>query len=226
MPEIIIYNTLKSILQIVKEDFINAEDEKNTILYNFFGVDFNDNRLIFESFNYFEQAKELFVKRSVSVNIGYNLETAPLGCVHILLPNENGRDLNIGADENYQPNIVETDSSGKSYYTPQYNSVYDATYNLMITSENTFQVLLIYNLFKAALVSIYYHLELSGLRLPKISGQDINLQSDLVPTHIFHRSLMLSFIYEISVPDFFRRKIISNFTATAIIISNTNNNSQ
>lgn len=222
MPEIVIYNTLKSIFKIVKEDFANASSEQDTILYNFFGKDENNNIVSWETFDYFEQSKELFINRNIEVNLGYNMENSGMGVVHILLPEEIGRDFGIGADENYQPNVITNISNGVDNFTPQYNKMYDANYNLMITSENTLEVLLIYNFIKASFIALHYHLELSGLRLPKFSGRDVQIQSDLVPTHIFHRSFNLSFMYEVYVPDFFSKRIIRGFSVTGITLSNTN----
>lgn len=222
MPEIILYNTLKSIFNIVKKDFNESESEKDSILYSYFGLDDNGNRLSWETFDYFEQAKELFIRRNIEVNLGYNLEKSAMGVVHILLPEETGRDLGIGADENYQPNVIEHQSSGRSNYKAQFTNTFDANYNLMITSENTMEVLLLYNFIKASFISLYYHLELSGLRLPKLSGRDVQFQSDLVPTNVFHRSLNVSFMYEVTVPDLFSKRIIRAFSVTGINSSNTN----
>ena len=80
--------------------------------------------------------------------------------------------------------------------------------------------MLIYNLLKASFIALNAHIELAGLRLPKISGQDINFQSDLIPTHIFHRSLMLNFKYEVNVSDFFYKRIIKSFKVTGITYEN------
>lgn len=226
MPEITLYDTLNAIFKIIKDDYrANEHDTTKSMLWYFFGKDDNDNDIKLETFNYFKQAKEMFVDRTVNVNIGYNMELSPKGCIHILLPNETGMPLGIGTNENYQGNFIEKNPDGKNNYRAQFTANYDATYNLMITSENTLEVILIYNLIKAALLTLTYHLSLSGLLLPRISGQDVNVQSDLVPNTIFHRSLMLNFQYELSVPDFFTRKIITNFASAGIIISNTNTNS-
>lgn len=212
MPEIIIYKTLVAIFNIVKEDFLSATSEDETMLYSFFGKDENGDLLNFEQFKYFEQAKETFIQKTPQVNLGYNLEVASQGCVHILLPGEQGQHLSLGADENYQP-YVERNDDFKEVFSQRFES----TYNMLITSENTFEVILIYNLLKSSILALNYHFELAGLRLPKTSGQDLNVQSDLVPTHIFHRSLMLNFFYELNVSNFFYRKLVKNFKITGII---------
>src|ERR1035438_7103055 len=88
MPDMILYKFLKSIFNIIKKDFQGQEDASKTILYSFFGKDEFGNDLEFETFNYFKQAKATFIVRDINVYIGYNLETAAMGCVHILLPSE------------------------------------------------------------------------------------------------------------------------------------------
>lgn len=211
MPEIIIYKSLVSIFNIVKQDFLESTDEEQSMLFNFFGKDENGDFLNFEQFNYFEQAKETFIQKSPQVNLGYNLEVASMGSIHILLPGENGQPLTIGADENYQPYI-----QNQTEFKATFSQRFDSTYNILITSENTFEVILIYNLLKSSILALNYHFELAGLRLPKTSGQDLNVQSDLVPTHIFHRSLMLNFFYELNVSDFFYKKLVKNFKITGI----------
>lgn len=221
MPEIILYKTLMAIFQIVRDDYANQTSEADSLLHQYFGIDECGNPIQWESFNYYEQAKELFInKDKIQVNLGYNMQTSDVACVHIMLPNESGRPFGIGADENYI-GYAAHDSD-----VPQeqaiFTKLFDATYNLIITSENTLEVLLIYNFLKASFISLHTHIELSGLRLPKISGQDIQLQSDLVPPHIFHRGFGLSFVYEVHVPDIMRRKLIKEFKVTGITLSDSN----
>ena len=84
----------------------------------------------------------------------------------------------------------------------------------MITSENIFEVLIVYHYLKAALDAVYYHFELKGLRNMKISGADVNIQQDMVPKSIFHRTLTLHFFYEANTLDFIRREIVRNFAVS------------
>jgi hypothetical protein len=217
MPEVVLYHTLNSILEIVRNDF-NSHQVEDTILYHYFAKNECGQDVKWETFHYFEQAKELFVhKNKIQVNLGYNMEVSDIACIHILLPSESGQPLGIGADENY---IGYQENKHQDTYQAIFTEMFDATYNLIITSESTLEVLLIYNLLKASLISLYTHIELSGLRLPKISGQDIQLAGDLVPPHIFHRSLSLNFKYEVHVPDILRNRMIKDFQVTGIIQSN------
>lgn len=217
MPEIRIYETLNYIFKKVREDYNNCSNERDSILFEMFAIDENGNEVAWESFNYFAQCKELFVgKNPIQINLGYNLQVSDIACVHIILPSENAKPLGIGADEGYAGyRENEEGSSIKEIYT----QTFDANYNLIITSKNTMEVILIYNLLKASLLSLKNHIELSGLMLFKTSGQDIQLQSDLVPTHIFHRSLGLSFTYEFQASDVLAKKLIMDFDITGIKLS-------
>jgi hypothetical protein len=213
MPEVILYKSLKSIFEIVKKDYNDNVDKEKTLLYSLFGKDENGDLLNFEEFEYFKQSIETFVLKTPQVNLGYNLEVANLGCVHILLPAENGSPLSIGGDEGYVPNQVD---EAQGIFREVFAQKFDTTYNLLISSENTFEVVLIYNLLKASFLALNAHFELAGLRLPKVSGQDLNVDSNLVPTHIFHRSLMVNFFYELIVPNFFYRSLVKEFTISGI----------
>ena len=220
MPEIVLYNTINSILDIVRSDF-NNNQLQDTILFHYFGKTECGDNVNWETFNYLEQAKELFVnKNKIQVNLGYNMSVSDIACIHIMLPSETGQPLGIGADENY---IGYQENKHSDTMQAIFTEMFDATYNLIITSESTMEVLLIYNFLKASFISLYTHIELSGLRLPKISGQDIQLQNDLVPPHIFHRSLGLNFKYEVHVPDILRKRMIKDFNITGISLSNIDN---
>lgn len=216
MPEMVIYKTLKAIFSTIKADFAENPEEE-TMLYRFFKKDENGNDIKWETFNHYDQAKDIFINKDTEIHLGYNLEVAGMGCVHILLPSETGSPLGIGADENYQDPITTTDGMANEYRQAVFTKKFDSTYQLMITSENTLEVLLIYNFIKACFISLNAHLELAGLRNPRFGGNDVNIQSDKVPTHIFHRSFSLNFFYEVHVPELFRNRLIKDFNSTGII---------
>lgn len=216
MPEVLLYDTLNGIMKIIKEDWANNPKEE-TMLSHFFNLDENERPIKWESFNFFEQAEELFINQSVNIFMGYNMEAAKTGCIHILLPSESGKPLSIGADEGSEDPVVTFDGMENEYQQAVFSNKFDANYQLLITSENTLEVILIYNFLKAVMLSLNPHLELAGLRDMKMGGQDINMQTDLVPTHIFHRAFTMTFWYEVFVPSVFRKRLIKNFASTGII---------
>lgn len=215
IPEMIIYNFLNAFLKNIKEDLKN-NDEKATILYTAFAVDECGNELNLENYKYYEQLKDIILKREVTVSLGYNLQVASQLAIHIILPGETGDHVTIGADEGYQEGFHKDEDNFYETKTRKYNT----SYNLMITSENSTEVILFYHLLKVMFLSCIDQLEFMGLRDPKDSGQDVTIQTDLVPPNIFHRVLSLSFFYEVTVRDFLAKAIIKNFKITGIIKSN------
>lgn len=221
MPELVIHKVIESTFKTVKDSYLadTTIDKSDNLLYYFFKKDENGFDVKFKTMDYYNQAVELFTIRKIEVNMGYNMEVADIPNIHILLPNETSRPLGIGADENYQEPIYIERLVGEETVTdvqPLFTQTFDTNYNLMITSPNVFEVLLIYNLLKMGFLSLHEHIELQGLRTMKIGGQDIQIQSDLVPTHIFHRNLTLSFFYEMESPRHFKELLIRNFTVTGI----------
>lgn len=201
IPEIILYNTIKSFVQVVKNDYMNATDKTQTILNDLFNVDNNSNVLSLENFNYLEQSIALFTRtqespREFLVSIGYNLQRAFLPCVHILLPQESpGRYDSIGLSQG------EISTEYHPEATPQYEIVtriitFRATFDLMITSDNSSEVLLIYYFVKTMFPYCVDTLEILGLHNFKFTGQDVQLDREYGPPNIFHRSLRVEFDYQ------------------------------
>ena len=207
LPELVIYKTLVAIIKLLRKDLETNVNEKDTILYRIFGLDEQGEDLQINIYNYFKQAKKILeTKQNLSVNFGYNQEVANMISLHIILPSETGK-IGIGADEGYMNNIDDTETLYNGYYT----SVYEATYQIMITSNNSAEVSVVYFILKSMLLMLIDQLELMGLHLPSISGNDIVMQDDLTPVPIFHKVLNLSFTYEHNVPQALQKNIIKNF---------------
>lgn len=206
-PDIILCRTLESIVKLLRNDLMqNRENEHESILYKILGVDEEEKPLKWNFVNFFRQAKKIILdENNLSVNFGYNLETSTPICMHIILPSEQGR-MCIGADEGY---LGERDENGdlQLYHT----EMYETTYQIMITSTNSTEVTLVYNIMKSMLLMIVDQLDLLGLRCPTFSGNDIVIQDDLTPVPIFHRVLNISFNYEHNVPKLTKDKVGRNF---------------
>ena len=212
LPEFVIQKTLVSIVRLLRDDLEkNKEDETQTILYKILGVDETGAALQINLYNVFKQAKKIIqTKNNLSVNFGYNQEVAQIISLHILLPSEQGK-MAIGADEGYLVDNV-VDARGKckgvqNYYT----QMYETTYQIMITSNNSAEVNVVYNILKSMLLMLVPHLELMGLRLPTLSGNDVVMQDDLVPVPLFHKVINLSFTYEHNVPQLIQEQVAKNF---------------
>ena len=139
----------------------------------------------------------------------HNQEVANMIALHIILPSETGK-IGIGADEGYINEVDENEIKNQGYLT----QVYETTYQIMITSNNSAEVNVVYNILKSMLLMLTDHLEFMGLRLPSISGNDIVVQDDLTPVPIFHRVLNLSFTYEHVVPKLLKNEVAKRFFYT------------
>lgn len=208
LPELVIHNVLVSIITLLRTDLQeNSSDETESILYKILGLDEEEQPIQLNLYNYFKQAKKiLLTEHNLSINFGYNQEVANMISLHILLPSETGK-VGIGADEGYMNNVDENETLYNGYYT----AVYESTYQIMITSNNSAEVNVVYTILKSMLLMLIDQLELFGLRLPSISGNDIVMQDDLTPVPIFHKVLNLTFTYEHNVPQRLQRNIIKKF---------------
>lgn len=212
LPEIVIYNTLETIVKLLRDDLKeHATDDKETILYKILGVDEEGKPIKMNLYNYFIQAKKMIMTpQNLSVNFGYNQEVAKIISMHILLPSEQGTAA-IGEDEGYiEDDILAAD--GKKTATQNYfTQMYECTYQIMITSNNSSEVNVVYNILKSMLLMLVPHLELMGIRIPSLSGNDIMMQDDLTPVPLFHKVLNLSFKYEHNVPQLVRNEVAKKF---------------
>jgi hypothetical protein len=87
-------------------------------------------------------------------------------------------------------------------------------YNAVVTSNNSYEVVLLYHILKACFLSYDNSLEVSGLQEIKISGQDLQLMEEIVPANCFTRALGIELTYELTVPDFFKTKFLNDLTIT------------
>ena len=219
LPEFVIQRTLVTIVKMLRDDLEeNKGDETQSLLYKILGLDEQGQALKLNLYDVFKQAKKIVqTKQNLSVNFGYNQEVANIISMHILLPSEQGS-MTIGADEGYLEDDVFDDNGNKIGVQQYYTQTYESTYQIMITSNNSAEVNVVYNILKSMLLMLVPHLELMGLRLPTLSGNDIVMQDDLVPVPIFHKVLNLSFKYEHNVPKLTQERIAKQFYVTMKMI--------
>ena len=211
LPEFVIHKTLVAIVEMLRADLAeHAADDTQSLLYKILGTDEQGKPLQLNLYNVFKQAKKIIqTENNLSVNFGYNQEVAQIISLHILLPSEQGK-MAIGADEGYLSDDIVEDGKKvrvQNYYT----QMYDATYQIMITSNNSAEVNVVYNILKNMLLMLVPQLELMGLRLPTLSGNDVVMQDDLVPIPLFHKVINLSFTYEHNVPQMVQQLVAKNF---------------
>ena len=214
MPELILMRVLTSIITLLRNDLEQTQDEKETLLYKIMGVDENGNGLQLNLYNVFAQAKKMILnKGNLSINYGYNQKVAQNLSLHIILPSENAT-MTIGADEGYMEEAIEDDEGNLQAAQQYFTQTYKSTYQIMITSNNSAEVMVIYNVLKCMMLMLVEQLELLGLRTPEFSGNDIVMQDDLIPTPLFHKVFNVSFQYENNVPQCLKNDVAKNFYFT------------
>lgn len=191
MPEVILYKFLTNSLKLIRED-IEMNSEKDTILRDIFG----DQKM--NSYDFFKQAKKIITNHgNLSVSFGYNPEVAKMISLHILLPSENSDGLGIGANEGYG---YTTSEDYKESTRINYTQLFDTTYQILISSDNSSEVNIVYNLLKSLFLIFYDQLEVSGLQVAKIGGNDIVMRDDFGSTAmLFQKVLNLTFKYDLTV---------------------------
>ena len=197
IPEMVIYQTLENITKYIRDDLkANSADLKKSFLYRLLGLDDDGKEMKTNRYNYFVQAVKIFQSmQNLSVNIGYNFEVAKIISFHIILPSESPAGISIGEDEGYR---TEKDKDGNTQL--KFCQMFQSTYQIMITSDNSNEVDLVYHIYKSLMIALVPHFTLKGLLNPKLSGNDIVFQDDTIPMGIFHKVLNLTFDYELVVP--------------------------
>ena len=215
LPEVIIYNALESIIKFIRKDLSEQENEQDTILYRMLGKNSDGKEMKMNRWNFFRQAKKIFSdKGNLSVNFGYNFEIAKIISLHIILPSEEAAESAIGQDEGYEDEV--DGDKLQQYFTQNFHS----NYQVMITSNNESEVLTVYHILKSMLIMIIPHLEIMGLRLNKISGNDVMFRDELMPNGTFHKVINLNFNYELKVPQILRKDIIKGIVFDGHLLSN------
>lgn len=210
IPEVIINNAVNMVLKLTREDYESKPNKKDTVLYRLFGEDDNGDPLKFHTFVWFNEAVSIIVgdekrKREVEVHLGYNLKRMEAPNIHIMLPNETPIHSGIGDNEGYEDVLID---EAKQVSIPVYTQDTQVTYNLLITSDNYHEVLVLYHFMKGVFLSIKTQMELQGLQNTVFGGSDMTFDESLVPVNIFHRNFNLSFTYDYSSIDFFSSKFV------------------
>lgn len=218
IPEMVIYQTLENITKYIRDDLSKVQpdgegkyDYSNTFLFRLLGLDDDNNPMKMNRYNYFIQAKKIFDNmKNLSVNIGYNFEVAKIISFHIILPSEQPASVAIGEDEGYFTEQDET--TGKTQL--KFCQMFSSNYQIMITSDNSSEVNLVYHIYKSLFIALVPHFSLKGLLNPKFSGNDIVFQDDTMPMGIFHKVLNIHFDYELIVPQLLLADMIRNISFT------------
>jgi hypothetical protein len=198
IPEAIILDALEKGLEYIRVDYqenIDSNTEQDSYLYRVL------HGIGIERYDYYNQGKQVFLAeeddpRRLNVDLAYNMDVSKVPSIYIALSAEQKGQNGIGLDEGYRDSFENEDGTICSVFTRRKNT----SYNIMITSDNSNEVVMIYHFIDALLTSLTNHLNMKGLENIAVGGQDLQLRGDFVPKHIFMRALTVSLQYEVSAP--------------------------
>lgn len=205
VPEIILFNAVQGALKYIRLNYANETDKNNSYLRRVLSG------IAFQRYDFVAQAEQVFLcdvdnARFLDLDLMFNMQKNTLPTMYLSLPAEgiqsggNG----IGLDEGFIEDVT-TDEDYYSVFTRRFQ----ATYNIVITSDNSNEVILIYQTLKALLISFIPSMNMEGLENINIGGQDITITQDSV----FVRAISVSFQYDTSVPNPFSDPLFQNIIA-------------
>ena len=167
--------------------FISKVDEK--YLYRLF------KDLSLNGYDFAENAKAIFLKgaeaeRQIETHLFFNFNRANLPTIHLNLPSEG-----MGGDNGLMWGTEEEESICKETLYKITDKSYNSKFNLIFTSSNTFEVLIMYYVVKSMIQGNIELFENNGLRNVKISGSDIIFNEGFMPQGIYSRAITLDCIY-------------------------------
>lgn len=212
IPEYILAKLVTGLLKKVKEDWEERQDKKTTLLYHIF--DQGSGIFKFGKHDLFKEAQKLFITKTgdtrvPEVRLFFDRSRATLPTFHLTMPAERVSSNGLGVDAGNE--FIEDVQGGSARQV--YRRRFTATYNIVVTSSEADEVLLMYTFLKAMFISAFDSLTLNGLENAKLGGQDLRIDPSLVPNHIFMRGLSLTFEYDEKMPAFFSRKYVTDVIA-------------
>lgn len=196
VPELTLFKILRGMIAHVKSEYESTPDKSKTLIYYIF------NGLVDHKKDYYEQAVDLFTRkvdhpRNIEARLFFDAERSKIPTIHITMPSDDSGENSIGVGESGMAECMYEDDTT---LTPIYSRRFDTTYQIICTSDNHSEVLIMYHLVRAVLISIFDTVSLAGLENARLSGQELRIKSDLVPEHIFMRGIGISCSYDVNVP--------------------------
>lgn len=211
VPEFILHDGLQKIVKFIREDYksFSTTPDKSYIVKLV-------KELGFERYNYDVQAVATFLAdeespKHLTIDLGFNMKRETLPAIHITMPAEtpgqNALGLDEGSRETYQ-NYTDAETPVVETLQSIFTRRYRSTYDIVIVSDNSNEVVMIYHIVKALLVSLSAHFTLSGLENFTFGGQDLQPYAELAPKNIFMRAIRLGLEYESSALDFEKHPLV------------------
>lgn len=203
LPDVIITNSLNMALSIVRDDYnsyVEAGHEERSMLYLLF------NSSSIGRYDMYENAKSIIITtpespKHLSVVVGYQAEHGKIPQIFVTLPSENEKNnsIGIGVEDDNNLFFAGEEEDEADQYREQFSRRFNTTYHVVVMTENRNEMIILYNLMKALVITLIEHFAESGISNLHLGGQDINLMAP-VPDKIFRRAVTMTFEYEQLIP--------------------------
>lgn len=206
-PDLTLKLILDSILQKIKDDYVNSTDKNESFLGRLY------NGLVIGNYNVLNNAVKVFNwskddPNKIDTRLMFDRERANIPTIHVNIPSETPYGDGIGMDEGFQSVTENEDGETLTeYFTRSYN----ARFELLVTGANDFEVVVIHNTLKIALINNVISLEANGFSNVKIYGNDLMINTQLTPT-VFMRVIYLDCNFDLNVPKFNTISIVNDIT--------------
>jgi len=201
IPELRIHRIVSLIIEAIREDLIKSPIEE-TFLFQVL----QDSKA--DGYELYEQMKEVFLRkrndsRYLDVRLFFDAKRAEIPTIHVNLPQETKGEDGLGSDEGFAPTLFD---DNKLEYVRQYNRRFNANYQVLITSNNSLEVIGLYHILRAAIIANLGSLETLGFTNLSLGGGDLQLNPDIIPVTVFVRGINFNFGYEVTAPAIKREK--------------------
>lgn len=215
VPEFILHTTLENTLKFIREDYKLFKDQNKPEQSYIHKLCFE---LGFQRYNYIEQAVAVFTasnedNRHLTLDLMFNMTSDSPPSIHITMPSETPGQNALGMGEDSNDNFLnyqEVDNEQVSDTVQSiFNRRYRANYDILILSDNSNEVVMLYHVVKALLVALSPQFTLLGLENITFGGQDLQAYADLAPKNLFMRAVRLGLEYNSSTLNFAKHPLIT-----------------
>jgi hypothetical protein len=210
IPEITICSTLNNLLEGFRKNYrdsVTAGQESRSMIYLLF------NGLTLGKYSYYENLKKILITteqdpRHLEVKLAFDSGAVKYPQVYISLPSETDRNNSMGIGQGDQDELTFENQSGLDEYRMQFSRRWATTYNLVVLSDNSSEVIILYHLFKAFMILATTHFVQSGIENLRIGGNDLSIRDGRIPDKLFLKSITMNFEYEQKIPEYLSAEIV------------------
>jgi len=208
IPEIVLFNVIEAVLEEISNDWKNAAQESDSLLHQMYYGLKEDKR------DYYKESVDLFVRRQdhprrVKLRQSYDASVGGVPCIHITTPSDDMGQNSIGVGESgAEGSALQFEAEGT--IRPILERRFKSRYSFFCTSDNASEALMIYHTVRAFLIGTMDILEFSGFSNIQLSGQELKINAENAPSHIFCRAINFTCEVDIRTPKFHSYKKITD----------------